>query len=530
MNDNGWLFVAAAKGIQRYVLSGDKLTEMIGASERVDRLPRQVLNALLREAGVAAKPLTQAAGGARLLCQNETDARRLALLWPAIASNFAPGLEMACAIAPVDDRLGTALTVAENRLLRHRNEPQIPLPPAGPLVARNPRSGLPAVTTVNKDGWLDIAAARQRLLNDPAHFGLLGRVIPDKAQAPAYRRNFDDFVQSGSNYVAVLHADVNGLGQAVQRMIPELDAMPLDEATDKYTRFSAATARATEAAAQSAVGGYLTALQQRTGRPIEAFAFRPIVCAGEDFTAVMQADDAVDFVRTYLTALEQQSAAALRKLGLSSLPAEGFTACAGIVFCKRNYPFLQAYAVAESLCAYAKKHSGRRASALAFTRIKSSLTAGEGYADIVEAAFTSAGSVLTMNPYHVGDRPRNGLPSLAGLEQLRDALQGVPRNQLREFVSRVYDGPDAADLAFERLEMLLEDRNQERKLEALKEGFRAVSGAGLWEERQGQSRRTPLYDALELLQFSSARPSRQPAGQRLNQPSHHYRANLRRHH
>lgn len=444
-----------------------------------------------------------------MLCQNEAEARRLALLWPAIASNFAPGLEMACAIAPVGDKLGTALTVAESRLLQHRNEPEIPLPPAGPLVARNPRSGLPAVTTDKKDAWLDIAAARQRVLNDLAHFGLLGRVIPDGARAPAYRRNFDGFVQSGSNYVAVLHADVNGLGQAVQRLIPELDAMPLEEAIKKYTQFSAATARATEAAAQSAVGGYLASLEQRTHRPTEAFAFRPIVCAGEDFTAVMQADDAVVFVQTYLTALEQQSAAAFRELGLSSLPAEGFTACAGIVFCKRNYPFLQAYAVAESLCAYAKKHSGRRASALAFTRIKSSLTAGEGYADIVEAAFTSAGSVLTMNPYLAGGRTSTGLPSLTHLERLRDALYGLPHNQLREFVSRVYDGPDAADLAFERLEMLLEDRKKERELVALNEKLRAITGAGLWQERPGQSRRTPLYDALELLQFSSTRPSRQ---------------------
>ena len=105
-----WLFVTAAKGLQDYVLRSDPLTEMIGASELIECLPRtkgarlplaETLNHLGLQGGYDV--LTDASGAARILFDVEDDARRLARLWPVVAGQFAPGLEISLALVKVEN-------------------------------------------------------------------------------------------------------------------------------------------------------------------------------------------------------------------------------------------------------------------------------------------------------------------------------------------------------------------------------------------------------------------------------------------
>ena len=62
-------YVLASKGIQDYILRGDKLKLMIGGSEVVDRLPEKLAGRLLISMGLSEDEdflfLSRAAGGAR---------------------------------------------------------------------------------------------------------------------------------------------------------------------------------------------------------------------------------------------------------------------------------------------------------------------------------------------------------------------------------------------------------------------------------------------------------------------------------
>ena len=118
------LYVMAIKGIQDYILGTTKLKEMAGASDLVECLPKGVLSGLLSGIEGGYTTLSTSAGGARILFDDEEQARRVARLWPMIAARRAPGLEIVQAIVPLGDGgLPDALEKAGERMMIHRNLP-----------------------------------------------------------------------------------------------------------------------------------------------------------------------------------------------------------------------------------------------------------------------------------------------------------------------------------------------------------------------------------------------------------------------
>lgn len=96
-NPHSWqtLYVMAAKGIQSFILQGDKLRLMIGGSELVEALPDDLVVRTLSELGAAKdeyKVLTSSAGGIRILFRNRDWPERLAKLLPCAITLYAPGL------------------------------------------------------------------------------------------------------------------------------------------------------------------------------------------------------------------------------------------------------------------------------------------------------------------------------------------------------------------------------------------------------------------------------------------------------
>ncbi len=139
---HGFLYLTAARGIQDFILRGNKLREMIGGSQIVDQLTGKegsLLYRLLAEIGVdtddaaACRVLTAAAGGARLWIADEAKARQLFRLWPFVAAHHAPGIEVVQVLLPVGANLAATLAAtlaaAETELARQRNRafPRLPL-------------------------------------------------------------------------------------------------------------------------------------------------------------------------------------------------------------------------------------------------------------------------------------------------------------------------------------------------------------------------------------------------------------------
>lgn len=543
---NRWLFVAAAKGLQKYILRSDPLKEMIGASELIESLPRtRSLNSgflanVLPHLDLAGEPvvLTDASGAARILFHSKDDAESLARVWPELSRHFAPGLEMAVSVVEVEPgQFDAAIKESERELTVNRNKPAPALPEAGPWVARNRRTGLPAAQRVTpleteerdpgREEPVDNESARKR---EAARWTsgdtLLSKVVPENHRSlvsenlgerqKRWPSDLTRLAAGDNSCVAIIHADANGLGLAMMSCIEQLKGQ--NDAARIYRDLCAAIEEASVHAAQAAMRRVIEStlaaeksLNNERERQILPIPVRPIVCAGEDFTCVIRAAHAIQFAEDYVSALERETEERFTEL-TAVRNLEALTACAGVVFCKSHFPFSRAYGLAENLCKFAKKQTQRQASAIAFLRLKSSLQPSDDYESIVNHAFqlnTVTGRVvLTMNPYVAGSRRVDGLPALGNLRTLMKALEhkAVPRSALRELVSRAYEGKAAADQAFDRFRLVMKESAHEAWA-GVEPALDSITGNGLWKAIAGQpdSWCSPLYDALELLNFE--RPS-----------------------
>ena len=530
-----WLFVAAAKGLQGYVLRSDPLKEMVGGSELIETLCRakggylgRVLDAMGLKEGERTI-LTDAAGAARILFQSKSQAEQLARVWPLLAAQYAPGLEMSVALVEVKmNGLGEAIKAAERALNINRNLPGASIPEAGPWVARNRRTGLPAEYLVEaldeedrktqREDTVDAESKRKReAAAETASATLLDKIVPpeftdtfgslsqNKPGQFRWPRDLTKLATVDNPYIAVVHADANGLGVAMMRCIDSLGGR--SDAAETYKHLCRAIETATQNAARKALEPLLSMARKELTKDPQAEVIvpvRPLVCAGEDFTFVIRANHAVQFTKDYLEELERQTEKLFAPLQEKIKDLKPLTGCAGIAFCKSHFPFTRAYAIAETLCDYAKKQTQRKASALAFLRLKYSLSPSDDYDEFIKHSFSSGSNRevrLTMNPYVVGGQPPGDSSRLSELTALATAMghPAMPFSGQRELMTRAYVGKEAATRDFERLCQVGEARNKEA-LNKFKLALNSITGNGLWKTKSGEvACSTPLYDALELI-------------------------------
>ncbi|HMO50102.1 MAG TPA: hypothetical protein PKE26_05215 [Kiritimatiellia bacterium] len=476
----------SAKSIQDYIFRTDKLKLMIGASTLVEQLADSIRR-LPAEWGVEESEfevLTCAAGGVRILFGKLEDAQALAQWVPLYINAIAPGLEFAQAVVPITDSLAGAGKQAGQKIQHARQRPPINYPEAGPLIRRARRSGLPLfLHEKNTDEYWSHEEAAKREVTGEANDAAWDRMAP--AKGPLERPfDFDDLVIGENSYIAIIHADANGLGERIKRLA---ETGKLDEPS-MWRDFSSAIQASTEEAARSSAQLVFKASERDKSR--RYYPIRPLVCAGDDLTVIMDAVFALGFVREYLRRFEEQSQTRLGALG-----EEGLTACAGIVFMKAGFPFSSAYHLCEDLCKQAKKQLRREASGVCWHR----LTAGvaDEYSEIEQRELTTAdGRLLTMMPYRVGSSGTG--PHLGDLERLIQSSTLLPRSSQREWVSLAGASSHQADRAFQRMREIATARpDKDAAFHAFKQALERITGhPELWTKETLP--RTPLYDALEL--------------------------------
>jgi len=138
-----------AKSIQNYILDSSKLKDMIGASEQIEYMccDNGLLDEVLYSLDLFTKvQFARRAGGAFIaIFANLADAKRFQAVWTFWVQQALPGLGFAQGIG-TDASLKIAIKMAQQALFEDKHNVFFStLPLAGPLVARSPRTGQPAV-------------------------------------------------------------------------------------------------------------------------------------------------------------------------------------------------------------------------------------------------------------------------------------------------------------------------------------------------------------------------------------------------
>ena len=462
MKYTGFFFEANA--IQAYILQGGRLRDIVGASYLLDQLCSADMDSActkmqLQEVSGAPEAegqilFTRKASGAiyAVLGSRET-AQRLAALWSLWVRQRCPGLSFNQALCSADS-VFEVVAAGSKALGQARSLPATALPTAAPLVERSPRTGFAASQFTRVQGnpeWVDSAVAARRGVLVDAQRDNRDKLLPSANGAIRYvfpvnldfepQDDADEFgfpFSEENRSVGILHADANGLGQVLLKVIAQAECDP-QQAGKHFPQFlatlSACVAAATQAAGKQAVEEVLVPQAAQVARKnIRVLPARPILLAGDDLTIILRADAALPFLNAFSAAFEQEtqkSFAQLRNEAFAQpfkaqLP-KALTLCAGLQFVRNNFPFAQALHLAEDLCAAAKKQAKDRQdkqslkltpAAVCFHRLTTSLTDESG-----AQALPGLGAygLLSTDPEHA----RAGLPSLQGLMDLARGLSGA---------------------------------------------------------------------------------------------------------
>lgn len=347
-------------------------------------------------------------------------------------------------------------------------------------------TGLPAVGTDADEPDLKAKRAAPRPLAAsilaklravPDATAYLKRLLPDLERQDVdlgLPYDFDDLgrEEGAMSYIAVVHADGNGMGDLIGIL---RDHLADPDKNRKYIETMRAFSDAVEQASRQALhqlvllllhhchredgciigqaadeSGRLVPLGQvnmardrEKNRPY--LPFRPIVCGGDDLTFVADGRLGLSLTAAYLDLFEKAAAEECAARADVAPYLDRLRASAGISVVKSHYPFARAYALSEELCREAKRAWQRRVSAMDWHFASAGLF-GELEA-IRDRHYAVPAGRLEMRPISL--RPVDGTwrtwPAFAHVVQeflIGPAWTGK-RNKVLGLREALRDGPDA---------------------------------------------------------------------------------------
>lgn len=475
VSSTSYLYGASIQGIQSFIFQTDRLKDIVGASELVEQACTDVFyNEFFDEK--SCKLIVSAAGNVKCIFYDEDMCRRAVLSYPKRVMEKAPGVTISQAVVKMTgDDFSGAFDELERRLHSQRNRRVKPMASGLMVMERYRRTGMPSVGAPDARDRIDegcylkgkalIASAEGAGATGRLYEKLYGRRVP-------FEKNTDMASLTGHNdWIAIIHADGNGLGEVVA----EIGKDP-----DRLRQFSLDLDRATILSAQAAC-------RECVG-DCDELLVRPVVIGGDDLTVVCRASVAVDFVSSYLRNFENNSRNIVR---------HELTACAGIAFIKSSYPFSYGYELAETLCGVAKKdakredvkcaNGGKAPSCLMFHKVQSSFV--EDYSVITDKELTASdGCSFRFGPYYLAEQDDRW--TIDKLQCNADILSlesnNVIKTSVREWMTLMGESRNLALQKENRVKML--DRYTDRQKELFVE---------LTTERS--AKRFPAYDVLALL-------------------------------
>lgn len=162
-------------------------------------------------------------------------------------------------------------------------------------------------------------------------------------------QNIDRIENERGRWLAIVHADGNGLGKIFMDFKKHLPPVPNGKSAfrhyiDTLRAFSVGIDQCTRRAARRGIDH----AWKDTAKYIP---FIPVVLGGDDLTILCEGAKAIDFTVEFLRAFEDETA---RCPEVKAVAEHGLSACAGVAIVKPHFPFHRAYELAEGLIKQAK--------------------------------------------------------------------------------------------------------------------------------------------------------------------------------
>ena len=486
---NQYLYGAAVQGIQSFIFQTNTLREIVGASELVEEICTKMF---AEQLGISktnldndGNAIINAAGNIKYIFNNEDKCKRVFREFPKQVLEAAPGITISQAVIELRDglNLSDALHELEIRLRKERNMPMQPITLGLMGIQRSRETGLPERYHMsNPEDYCDEGTFRKRKAADT--YSLLKKAIGEEMPDMVQITNRVDSFTDANDWIAVIHADGNGLGQIV-RAISENDPSGRD-----FHTFSSLLNQSTIDAAKSAAGiVFGNVIKNGTDLP-----FRPVVLGGDDLTVIIRGSLAMSFIQNYLEAFEKFTKENFEVLAKKyAVLKNGLTACAGITYVKSSFPYYYAYNLAEELCAAAKKDSNREKSCIMFHKVQDSFV--ESYEDITKRELTTPERhSFKYGAYYLNDTPdRWTIDNLIERVTKLDSKDGnALKSDIRQWLSAMME-PNGLGKANQIL-----DRIKEVNTSMKNEAETLTSWRTFTDKKGSKHNIYPAYDVLSL--------------------------------
>lgn len=514
MNDEGkqnssrFLYGAAVQGIQGFIFQTNTLAEIVGASELVEEICTSLFDDVLKKCGIGKNEnnaIVNAAGNIKYIFDNKDDCAKVVRIFPKTVTEYAPGITISQAVVEYipnikekdgkrqDIGFTDAVQELERRLRIQRNKPMRDTTVGLMGIERSRQTGLP-VTHITKKGEHVDEGTYLKLYKGGEERKETTLKLCVKAFGKSdikYKIPFDirDMTEK-NDWIAIIHADGNGLGQVVQKI-------GKDQKT--FKEFSRKLDKATT---QAAVQAFNDTVKPKDSE--EMIPMRPIVLSGDDHTVICRADLAIPYIKAFIENFETNTGKEntgvelrniLKKYEVFKNGKNYLTACAGIAFIKSSYPFYYGYQLAEALCDRAKKDTKAfynandghlPASCIMFHKVQDSFVTS--YDDIVKRELTPQDGIsFEFGPYYINVERQDRWSVEKLVDDMSRELESENmkpvKSGLRNWLSLMHLNPE---IAVQRLERL-------KKISGEKEYIDEVT-----KSRESDMKVYPVYDILAV--------------------------------
>ena len=225
-----YLYGASVQGIQSFIFKTNELRDIAGASELVENICTKLfLDTIGKqtddETWTSEHQVIAAAGNVKYIL-NEEECRKAVLLFPKRVMCAAPGITISQAVVKMENDFGEAINKLEKKLHEVRNRPTKPLTLGLLGMRRSPRTGLPAIGYDNDGRPIDEATFAKKQSNNIK--ALCKKSFGKDIEYSQIAYDTEDLT-CGNDWIAIIHADGNGLGRVVQQ---------IGHDKEKYKKFS----------------------------------------------------------------------------------------------------------------------------------------------------------------------------------------------------------------------------------------------------------------------------------------------------